>query len=84
MTLGSNPNKVNTQNKYLIVDSCPKMEMKGLTKTFVSLVLGLNIKYNNHKHYFLFVFYEARSNKFIGFIYNRLRLIYLKTLKYSI
>lgn len=84
MTLGSNPNKVNTQNKYLIVESCPEMKMKGLTKTFVSLVIGLNIKYNTYKHYFLFFFYEARSNKFIGFIFKRLRLIYLKTVKYSI
>lgn len=58
--------------------------MKGLTKSFVSLVLGLNIKYKTHKHYFLFFFYKARSNKFIGFIYNRLRLINLKTVKYSI
>lgn len=84
MSLESNPNKVKTENKYLIVESCPKLKMKGSTKTFVSLVLGLSIKYKTHKHYFSFVFYEARSNKFIGFIYNGLRLIYLKTVKYSI
>lgn len=58
--------------------------MEGLTKTLVSLVLGLNIIYKLHKYYFLFVFNEARSNKFNGFICSRLRLIYLKTVKYSI
>lgn len=55
----SNPNKINTQNKYLVLETCPKLKMKGLTKTFVSLVLGLNFKNKTHKNYFLFVFYEA-------------------------
>lgn len=56
MSLESNPNKVKTKNKYLTVESCPKLKIKGLTKKFVSLVRGLNIKYKIHKHYFYLSF----------------------------